>query len=394
MAICIFAYIFSQVTPAPNNHAANCLSTANQERNIRSVEVNAEITMMIWIMESIANFCSVVGFIVASGKPHYSNLTIVILWYYVILPYTFLMNTSYNKDRIINDGWKIVILNVLIKPYLFYKNVSSVDQLSIPIQSLNGTTGNLNKNSDNLDPESNSILETSSDPITSDQSLKMKIFTISTRDFNSTKIQSNQCMEIEDLDAVPSTSRNKINNLTPHQPKTLSTRSESSESEHYYKNSRLRTRKKIFGNMLEEMENEDAYFHFFHELLEFEQLLKEKKLNEFINFDIHPFENIKKLEYDKVKASGTINRQYEKIKNGKQMRRKRGGNTYEILTPSAKMKENGSQTFSMKVQLRRAAIKHLLQLVKFWDDEDLYDDSFNSLIDLEESLAEGLLETR
>ena len=58
------------------------------------------------------------------------------------------------------------------------------------------------------------------------------------------------------------------------------------------------------------------------------------------------------------------------------------------------MKENGSQTFSMKVQLRRAAIKHLLQLVKFWDDEDLYDDSFNSLIDLEESLAEGLLETR
>ena len=147
--------------------------------------------------------------------------------------------------------------------------------------------------------------------------------------------------------------------------------------------------------MLEEMENEDAYFHFFHELLEFEQLLKEKKLNEFINFDIHPFENIKRLEYDKVKASGTINRQCEKIKNGKQMRKKSGGNnTYEILTPSAKMKENGSQTFSMKVQLRRAAIKHLLQLVKYWDDEDLYDGSFNSLIDLEESLAEGLLETR
>ena len=353
--------------------------------------------MIIWIMESIANFCAVVGFIVASGKPHISNLTIVILWYYVILPYTFLMNTSYNKDRIINDGWKIVILNVLIKPYLFYKNVSSVDQLSIPIQSLNGTTGNLNKNSDNLDPESNSILETSSDPITSDQPLKMKIFTISTRDFKSTKIQSNQCLEMEDLDAVPSTSRNKINNLTPHQPKTLSTRSESSdsESEHYYKNSRLRIRKKIFENMLEEMENEDAYFHFFHELLEFEQLLKEKKLNEFINFDVHPFENIKKLECDKVKASGTINRQFEKIKNGKQMRKKSGGNnTYEILTPSAKMKENGSQTFSMKIQLRRAAIKNLLQLVKYWDDEDLYDGSFNSLIDLEESLAEGLLETR
>ena len=147
----IFVYIFSQVTPTPNNRAANCLSAVNQERNIRSVKVNAEITMIIWIMESIANFCVVVGFIVASGKPHISNLTIVILWYYVILPYTFLMNTSYNKDRIINDGWKIVILNVLIKPYLFFKNDSSVEQPSAPNQSLNRSTGDFKKNRNNFD---------------------------------------------------------------------------------------------------------------------------------------------------------------------------------------------------------------------------------------------------
>ena len=48
----------------------------------------------------------------------------------------------------------------------------------------------------------------------------------------------------------------------------------------------------------------------------------------------------------------------------------------------------------MKVQLRRAAIKHLLQLGKFWDEEDIYDGFFNGLIDLEESIAEGLLEIR
>ena len=150
-------YIFSQVTPAPNNRAANCLSAVNQERNIRSVEVNAEITMIIWIMESIANFCVMVGFIVASGKPYISNLTTVILWYYVILPYTFLMNTSYNKDRIINGGWKIVILNVLIKPYLYFKNASPVEEPSAPNQSQNGDTENLNKIGNDLDQESNSI---------------------------------------------------------------------------------------------------------------------------------------------------------------------------------------------------------------------------------------------
>ena len=40
------------------------------------------------------------------------------------------------------------------------------------------------------------------------------------------------------------------------------------------------------------------------------------------------------------------------------------------------------------------SIKHLYQLGKYWDDEDLYDESFKGLISLEESIAEGLLETK
>ena len=390
-------YIFSQVTPTPNNRAANCLSTVNQERNIRNVEVNAEMTMIIWIMESIANFCVMVGFIVASGKPYTSNLTTVILWYYVILPYTFLMNTSYNKDRIINDGWKSVILNVLIKPYLFFKNASSVEGPSSPNQSLNRSTENFNKNRNNLDQESNKTLETSSEAFKFNQPSKMKIFTISTKDLNSTKIQSIQRLEIEDLDAVPSTSRNKIDILTPNKAKGLSNRSASSDSEpeDYSKNFRLRIRQKIFENMLEQIEKEDVYFHFFHELLKFEKLLKEKQLDEINNFEIHPFGHVKEMKCSKIKASSTTNRQYEKIKNGKHIRKKSDGNsTNETPTLSEKVKVNSCQTFSMKVQLRRAAIKHLLQLGKFWDEEDIYDGSFNSLIDLEESIAEGLLEIR
>ena len=150
-------YICSQVTPAPNNHAANSLSKVNQERNIRSVEVNATITMMTWIMESIANFCVMIGWIVSGGKPNFNNLTIVIIWYYIILPYTFLMNTSYNKDRIIDTSWKIVIINIFIKPYKCFVNFfelthfepQSLEMQSREAKSSNDTERSPNKNDTN-----------------------------------------------------------------------------------------------------------------------------------------------------------------------------------------------------------------------------------------------------
>ena len=147
--------------------------------------------------------------------------------------------------------------------------------------------------------------------------------------------------------------------------------------------------------MLEQMENEDAYFHFFHELLTFEQLLKEKQLDEINNFDLRPFENVKERQCGEVKASSTRSRHYEKIKSGKHSHKKIDkDNTNETSTPSAKMEGNRSQTFSMKVQLRRAEIKHLLQLGIYWDEEDMYDGSLRGLIDLEESIAEGLFDMR
>ena len=35
------------------------------------------------------------------------------LLYFVILPYTFLMNTRYNKNRVVEEGWKNVLRNVI-----------------------------------------------------------------------------------------------------------------------------------------------------------------------------------------------------------------------------------------------------------------------------------------
>ena len=46
------------------------------------------------------------------GSSSPSGLTNSMLWYCVILPYARLMNTTYNKDRIVDDGWKSVIINL------------------------------------------------------------------------------------------------------------------------------------------------------------------------------------------------------------------------------------------------------------------------------------------
>ena len=99
------------MTPSEDNLAANCLNEDTQNRNIRKVAVNARIAAVIWGLEFIANFCVALIWIFLVGTTSMEGLTNSIIWYYVILPYTHLMNTSYNKDRVVDDGWKSVILN-------------------------------------------------------------------------------------------------------------------------------------------------------------------------------------------------------------------------------------------------------------------------------------------
>ena len=188
----IFMYICSQVTPAPNNHAANSLSKVNQERNVRNVEVNAEITMVTWIMESVANICAIIGWIVTSGKPKFNNLTIVILCYYVILPYTFLMNTSYNKDRIIDTGWKVVILNIFIKPYKCFVNffeLTHFEPQSFEMQSREAKSSNDTKRSPNKNNKKNTIQESrsKSNLQNSSSSHEGNISIINTKEFYNSK---------------------------------------------------------------------------------------------------------------------------------------------------------------------------------------------------------------
>ena len=110
----LFLYLYSQVEPSPNNHAANSLAEDVQIRNIRKVKLNADVTFVIWILEWVANLTIYVGWIFSFMG---ISLELYVLWYYVILANTFLMNTSHNKNCILDDGLMNTIWNGLGIPF-------------------------------------------------------------------------------------------------------------------------------------------------------------------------------------------------------------------------------------------------------------------------------------
>ena len=83
-------------------------------RNMRKVQVNAQVTFAIYILETVA-LASVVIVWFAIRKNELSA-TLSFVSFYVVLPYTFLMNTSHNKNLITEHGFLNTIRNAIQIP--------------------------------------------------------------------------------------------------------------------------------------------------------------------------------------------------------------------------------------------------------------------------------------
>ena len=77
------------------------------------MEVNARVAFVVWVLEMFANSCIIVVWSVVYGKTTFGTLTTSMIWYYLILPHTHLMNTSHNKHLIVEYGWKNTIRNAI-----------------------------------------------------------------------------------------------------------------------------------------------------------------------------------------------------------------------------------------------------------------------------------------
>ena len=122
------------------------------------------------------------------------------LFFHIIIPYTFLMNTSYNKDRIINDGWETVLLNPLTCSC--FSNPSSVEVIPISGQ----VSGNAEESSAKREtgkeeqPKSKVCCKPSSNTYTSGAENCERVFTISKKDLDKPKVTINSDLEVEDLE--------------------------------------------------------------------------------------------------------------------------------------------------------------------------------------------------
>ena len=78
---------------------------------MRKVHVNAQVKAMISLLETSSNIFYVVMLAIIVRRTFVTILQIMTL-YLVLLPYLFLMNTSHNKERIVEHGWMNVLRNM------------------------------------------------------------------------------------------------------------------------------------------------------------------------------------------------------------------------------------------------------------------------------------------
>ena len=84
--ICKFIFFcFRHVHPSKDNLAAKSLSEPRQIRNVRKVKVNAQVTFVIYILESVANFSIFVVWFFVNQRNSNLTLTLGVLWFNVIL---------------------------------------------------------------------------------------------------------------------------------------------------------------------------------------------------------------------------------------------------------------------------------------------------------------------
>ena len=89
------------------------LAKSIQIRNQRKVKVNAQVTFVIYVLETVANLSIFIVWIFVHGYSSEVTVTMGVMWFHVMLPYIFLMNTSHNKNLLIDDGWWNTVKNAL-----------------------------------------------------------------------------------------------------------------------------------------------------------------------------------------------------------------------------------------------------------------------------------------
>ena len=390
--------LYRQANPTDDNHAAKSLARDVQIRNIRIVAVNARVTLVLWILEFMAIFSIAIFWVFIVGSTSFGTLTNSMVWIHVIIPYTFLMNTSYNKSRIIDDGWKAVIKNSLSnikKCFSRNKNESNSrkkesltreDKIQNKIHCNKKDIKDSNLESD----ETSAVVQ--ADEIVNRNPSNISIIATFEYDIPSPTIRS--LCQIEDLEETPSNGRRDSNRSQKqkstynHQIVSLDSDEENNPRFHHGKSSRVKVGEEILSKMAEHLNDEDAYIHYLRQLVDYESLLKLQDISQESDFEIAPFIDFKNLKKGKVKRSNeNIHKKLPSKNIETSLKNELSINDCDCRFP---LNINLSYEYILRAQLRRDMLKHYH---KHCDEINRFHDFIDSLIELEENLIEKMKDT-
>ena len=366
--VTFYFYQSRQVTPVENNRAANSLAEDIQIRNVRKVAVNARIAAVLCLLEFAANFSVVLVWIIIVGSSSAGGLTNSMLWFYIILPFTHLMNTSYNKDRVVDDGWKTVILNSVKSFFryivkLFKKDEKDEQESEQNPRSKTIRAENEQVKKSNFKERDISIISMEDDSNVMD--LKIP--------------QSVTCNR--PLSEVPDTSKGKCSAQKAKGKIIFNHFSTDSDSEDNKitttKSHRLRKGESLLSEMWNNVNNEEAYSHYFKQLLELEYPSNETTASHFKDFNVVPYDQ---CTYITQKYAPKHSKKYQQIHGSLIKCTKNLKNSRFEETPL-------NVNFVVNAEERQEQRKRKLErFLKNCEGEKDYDDFIKILISFEEEL--------
>ena len=135
------------MAPSKNEASSKILSDNANKLNIKKIQVNAQVTALTSLLELLGNIIVVIIVVITKAST-FAVVISVTIFYQILLPYVFLMNTSHNKARIIEYGWKNVFQNLTLNSKTVAKSNENTSNKSTS-NGNNQSTENMERNSSN-----------------------------------------------------------------------------------------------------------------------------------------------------------------------------------------------------------------------------------------------------
>ena len=291
---------YSQVQPSAENLAVSMLAKDIQIRNQRKVKVNAQVTFVIYILETIANFSIFIVWTVVHGYSSEVTVTMGVMWFHIVLPYIFLMNTSHNKNLLIDDGWWNTVKNALGISLTRNNDTSTCHPISLSILSSSRKTAfetveshrdqtDVTKNENNDRHATLGVRRKRSRRVDATNSEVSPILMSSSNDDKIRCSTSSFCYDSTKFSAVETKTGSSPTLQSPTKPAEPITKEESDSEEEAQLPPRtyhLELGESLLSKMINSINNEDEYLHYLTQLSELEENFE--KHHEFVE-EYNPF---------------------------------------------------------------------------------------------------------